>query len=392
MTPMEPWTQAQLVIDETALASNWTACAQRTDSRIMAVVKANGYGLGLLEYAQVLVRLGADALAVHHPGEALMLRQSGVTLPILLLAACPADRMAEMLQNGIQLTVDSPWQLEQIHAVQTVLGRPAQVHLSVDTGMGQGGLRMAHLPEVARGLRGMEVVGTYTHFARATARSLRPIRRQLRQFLQAVDALRTLGVRPGLLHAANSHAFLRDPATHLDMVRLGSALLGRVVDGSRYGLQPVARLQAPIGELYHLPKGSAVGYGAAARLQRDSQLARVPMGTSSGYGRMKAPDTFRWEDAAHGVLTLLRSHGSRLTFDLEGQRAAVVGRIGLCDLVLDVTDLTVHMGDAVSTDVNPLYVDSSIPRVYVQGNSAQACQAPVQSIPKVPLVAKAAIL
>lgn len=251
----------KLVIDTGALARNLEKLRRYTSARIIAVVKGGGYGLGLVPYARWLTAQGVDMLAVSSAAEAAALRDAGITADVLMLASTALpEEVSALLARNVILTVGSLDAARTVSAVAEEQGVTARIHIKLDTGMGRCGFLPGDVREAAALLRflpALRVEGVFTHFADAADR--KRTARQYRRFAAGVRILRTAGIDPGLRHVCASTAFLRYPELHLDAVRLGSALLGRLSVPDPLGLEKIGWLETRVAELKTLPAGWSVG-------------------------------------------------------------------------------------------------------------------------------------
>ncbi|HOG45392.1 MAG TPA: alanine racemase [Anaerolineae bacterium] len=322
-------------IDLEAIAHNVRLVRRLVGERValMAILKADGYGHGAIKTARTALNNGATYLGVACLSEALALRQVGIEAPILVLGYTPPWQARETVASQVDAAVFSIETAEALSRAAVELGRPARVHVKVDTGMGRLGL----LPEetlpfmlALAGLPGLEVQGLFTHFAMADCADRTHCNEQWRRFSALLAELEQRGLRPPLVHAANSAATLTMPEAHCDMVRVGVAL---------YGLNPSADVPCPAGfrqaltfktqiaQVKTLPAGSCVSYCCAYHTPRDSRVAVIPVGYADGFRR--APQ--------HWGHVLVR-----------GQRAPIVGRVCMDQTMIDVTDIPgVRYGDEV---------------------------------------------
>jgi alanine racemase len=290
--------------------------------RLIAVVKADAYGHGVLAVARAALGAGAWGLAVSTLEEAAAL--TGLAEPDRLLAMggqAPADA-AEAAAAGCAVTCHSHELADALEAARP-RGDRLPVHLKVDTGMGRLGCPISEAGGLARRLARsdrLRLAGIYTHFAAADTDEAFT-REQFGRFCRLLDGL---DVNPGLRHAANSAAALRYPEMGLDAVRCGIALYG--CDWP--GLRPALRLTATIVQVKELPAGSSVGYGRTWLASRPARVATVAIGYEDG---------------------LLRSRSSRGEVVVAGRRAPLIGRVSMDQITLDVTDIPeVKAGEVVT--------------------------------------------
>jgi alanine racemase len=303
---------------------------------LMAVLKADGYGHGAARVARTALNNGARMLAVACLAEAVTLRHAGIDGPILILGYTPPWQARDLLLNQVTPTV---FDLDVAGALSRAVAalRPASgtvpVHVKVDTGMARLGLAPYEvLPFVERlaSLPGIDMEGIFTHFSTAENPDQTYARWQLDQFSQVLSQLTRAGLRPRLVHAANSAATLTLPASHFNLVRVGIALYG-LAPGPEVplpaGLRPAVQWKTQVAQVRCLPPGAFVGYGNTYRTERAQSIATIPVGYADGFRR--AP--------LHWPYVLVR-----------GQRVPIVGRVSMDQTMLDVTEVPgVRQGDEV---------------------------------------------
>ena len=316
-------------IDLGAVASNLAAIAALVDpAEIMAVVKADAYGHGMLPVAAAALRGGASWLGVADLTEALALRDAGIAAPILAwLHGADAD-FAAAVEADIDLGVSSLVQLERAAAA----GR-ATVQLKLDTGLSRNGIAPEHALAVFERAAALEdagrirVRGIFSHLANA---SRADDDRQLARFAALVEEAEGVGLEPGLLHIASTQAAIERPDARFDLVRIGIGMYGlRASDTfapADYGLRPVMELVGQVAAVRRVPAGSGVSYGFIHRTAQPTTLALVPLGYADGVPR-----------AASG----------RARVAIGGRQYPVVGRIAMDQFLVDVGDATVSVGDRV---------------------------------------------
>ncbi|KPK94507.1 MAG: hypothetical protein AMJ88_04060 [Anaerolineae bacterium SM23_ 63] len=320
-----------LEINRGAIIENASHLLKLTGVRLMAVVKANGYGHGITEVVRVAVSAGATYCGVARVEEAFELRRAGIEAPILVLGYTPDEQLADAIGRNVALTVFHPEQIETLVAAASVAGRPALVHVKVDTGMS----RLGAQPAIAYQLLGqltkepsVEVEGVFTHFARADETEDPTTALQERRFLDLLAEIEAAGLRPPLVHAANSAAALTRPSTHLDMVRIGIALYG--LDPSTRvplpeGFQPALAWKAHLTHVQQYPAGTGVSYGHVYQTHGQERIGVVPVGYGDGYRRVEG----------NAVL-------------IHGQQVPVVGRVCMDQLMVQLDHVPqAKVGDEV---------------------------------------------
>jgi alanine racemase len=337
-TPALP---ARAEVDLDAIRSNVSALAQRAGSaEVMAVVKADAYGHGLVPSALAAVRGGATWLGVAQLPEALALRRAladaGVQVPVLSWLHVPGQDFTAAVTEGVDLGIASSWALDQALAAAATTGTSARIHVKVDTGLGRNGAWDADLEALltavakAQAEGAIEVVGLFSHFAYADAPQHPTVRAQQERFDGIITQFEQAGVRPQVRHLANSAATLTNPSAHYDLVRPGVSVYGLspVPDlgaPEDFGLREAMRLVANLALVKDSPAGQGISYGHTYTTSTDTRLGLVPMGYADGIPR----------------------HASNAgPVQVHGQRYAVAGRVCMDQFVLDLgAESTAAAGD-----------------------------------------------
>jgi alanine racemase len=291
---------------------------------IMAVVKANAYGHGAARVALAIEAAGAPMLACADIAEGVLLREAGVGVPILIFGALSIGDVDGIFEQALTPTVSTPSAARSLEAAAARRRVRLSCHLKVDTGMNRLGFRhdqLAASPHLA-------IDGLYTHFATADVPDDPLFALQRERFARARRTLATLGIAPGVIHAANSAALLRDERVWFDYVRPGLLLYGLVPPplASTLPLRPVMSLTSRIVAVKGIRPGEGVSYGMRYHTDVPRRIAVVP----AGY--------------ADGVDTRLGNRGVVL---VRGRRVPVVGAVCMDMMMVDVTDLDVAPGDDV---------------------------------------------
>ena len=290
-------------------------------AKVLAVVKADGYGHGAAETARAALEGGAEYLAVASVAEGTLLRHSGITAPILVLGAVTAADVREGTENGLIQTVCSPEMVKLCEDAAAAAGKETEVHIKIDTGMGRIGVRNAEtLKELAASIENaahVRLTGAFTHFSDADSGSegMAYTEEQYRKFRELTDLL-PKGI---LRHCANSAAIHRRPDFAMDMVRAGISLYGYPpVPENNPGLRMCMRWTAKISYIKELPEGEYISYGRTFRTGSTIRVATVTCGYADGYHRCAGPKA--------EVL-------------IHGKRAKVLGRICMDQMMADVTEI-----------------------------------------------------
>ncbi|MCB9893707.1 MAG: alanine racemase [Planctomycetes bacterium] len=310
-------------IDKSAVRHNLGAIRQRVgDTRVMAVLKANAYGHGAVEMARLLVAEKIDAIGVGDSGEALELRDAGITAPILIVGGIIPGEMPRVVANDIEVNLHTVQMAEELNAEAEKQGRKLRVHLKVDTGMGRLGMQpfeaVPFLHNMRR-LRNLELVGMCTHFSLPYERNPAFTTRQIEHFNLAVEVAERLGYRDLTLHSSSSLAvFGRDDA-YFNMVRTGIALWGLLpgdAQGNADQLKPALELKSRILFIKEVPEGTPIGYSRTYYTPAPARIATLPVGYNDGYRT----------SLSNKAETLVR-----------GVRCPVVGRVSMDYTTIDVS-------------------------------------------------------
>nr|WP_216645295.1 alanine racemase [Isoptericola halotolerans] len=296
---LDDGTPAQAVVDLDAISDNVRALrGHAPSSDLMAVVKADGYGHGMLPVARAALAGGARWLGVATAAEALALRAGlGATdARLLVWLLTPGAPFADLLRADVDVTAGAPWALDEIAVGARAAGQVARVHLKVDTGLSRGGVAMRDLPDVVRRAAALEasgelrVVGVFSHLACADEPGHPSIARQAAAFADALDAVASAGLRPEVRHLANSAATLTLPGLHHDVVRTGISVYGfspgpLLGAPSDHGLRPAMTLRARLAGVKQVDAGEGVSYGHLYTTSQDTRLGLVPVGYGDGVPR-----------------------------------------------------------------------------------------------------------
>jgi len=363
-------------VDLDAIAYNVSEIAKRVrPSRVMVVVKADGYGHGAIESAETALASGADWLGVAVVSEAEELRYAGIDAPILLLGHTPDYLAPRVVLAGASQAVFTEHLARALSDAARVLGTTARVHVKVDTGMGRVGVDWegaADFVERISSLPHLQVEAVFNHFAKADEKDKTYSETQFERFRKVLGELEERGLKPPLCHTGNSACVLdMPPETYLDMVRVGIMVYGLYPSSNvrhTIELKPAMSLRTEVAFIKRVPKDFFVSYGCTYCTEKETTLATLPLGYADGVSRLLSNN--------HEVL-------------VNGKRHPLVGRVTMDQVVIDVGDTTIKEGDEavifgrqgkgfVSADevaertgtINyevTCMVSHRVPRVYVRG-------------------------
>ena len=329
-------------VDLEAIAHNVRELRRITNpvAHLMAVVKANAYGHGVVKVTRKALENGADSLGEARLEEGIELRKAGIQQSVLIFGYTPPALAHKLIGFDLTQTVWSHTTAQALSDVAVSSNKQIKVHLKVDTGMGRLGLlpdscrfpvtdqnligNAVHEAKAISSLAGLELEGVYTHFATADSSDKTYAGNQFEIFVDFLNELRRAGINPPLCHAANSAAIIDMPETHLDMVRAGIAIYGLYpsdqVNKGRIDLKPAMALKSKIVHLKKVPSGFKVSYGCIYQTPKPTIIASIPVGYADGFSR------------------LLSSCGHML---VRGHRAPIVGRVCMDQTMLDVGHIPV---------------------------------------------------
>lgn len=322
------------VVDLDAITANVHALrGQAHPAQLMAIVKANGYGHGAVMTARAALRAGAAWLGVYTVTEGVVLRDAGITAPVLVLGPYSAQQACEIVAHGLTPTVTS---LESASFLQAASGNaPIPIHVKLDTGLQRAGVAADEALAFAQALGhfpSLRVQGLFTHFAAADETDKTATLEQMERFRTAASALHAAGYQIPLHHTSNTAALLDLPETRLNLVRAGIGVYGYYPSGDvtqPVSLTPALRLLSRVTRLHDVPMGAGVGYGFEHRCSRASRIALAPIGYGDGLAR-----------------SLGNSSGRVI---IRGHFVPIVGRISMDQITIDVTEIPdTRAGDDVT--------------------------------------------
>jgi len=330
--------RARAEINLAAIAENLKFIKSKTSAQVLAVVKADAYGHGLINVAKAAEKSGADWLGTALLEEGIALRNGGITKPIISWLTPIGEDFRTAINLDIDLSVSSIELLNEIILVGKSINKVPRVHIEIDTGMNRGGFGDDWgllLPEIVKAVKANEIkaIGIWSHFARADEPNEVMNKTQLDEFTQKVKELNDAGVSPEFIHIANSAASLSNEAAHKNIIRWGIGLYGlspdviNMGDSKSLGLKPAMKLFAKLQLVKAVKAGQSVGYGGTAITKSDTKLGVVTLGYADGVPR--------------------NANNSAGIF-VAGKRAPIIGRVSMDQFVVDLgADSLAKTGDEV---------------------------------------------
>jgi alanine racemase len=330
--------RARAEINLAAIAENLKLIKSKTSAQVLAVVKADAYGHGLINVAKAAEKSGADWLGTALLEEGIALRNGGITKPIISWLTPIGEDFRTAINLDIDLSVSSIELLNEVILVGKSINKVPRVHIEIDTGMNRGGFGDDWgllLPEIVKAVKANEIkaIGIWSHFARADEPNEVMNKTQLDVFTQKVKQLNDAGVSPEFIHIANSAASLSNEAAHKNIIRWGIGLYGlspdviNMGDSKSLGLKPAMKLFAKLQLVKAVKAGQSVGYGGTAITKSDTKLGVVTLGYADGVPR--------------------NANNSAGIF-VAGKRAPIIGRVSMDQFVVDLgADSLAKTGDEV---------------------------------------------
>lgn len=304
------------------------------DTRLLAVVKADGYGHGAVEVSKVCLFSGADQLGVATCDEGVQLRNASIQVPVLILSKTVEAQLEAVINYGLTQTVYTLEMAQELSETAKRLSKTAYVHIKIDTGMS----RIGFLPneeslkaiEKIFSLDNIEITGIFTHFSTADEADKDFTRQQYKRFRYVTDALEKNGHTGLIRHCANSAAIIDMPEYQLDMVRSGIITYGMLPSSEvskDIDLRAAMAIKSQIIHIKTLDENIGIGYNRTFFTNRKTVVATVPVGYADGYSR-------------------LLSNKARVI--INGQYAPVIGNVCMDQLMVDITDIDAKVGDIVT--------------------------------------------
>lgn len=337
--------------------------------KIIAVVKGNGYGLGIVEYTKFLIDNGISFFAVATLEEAIQLRKAGIKEDILMLSSTAIKEDVETLvQNNIMITIGSKADVEVASKIAEEQNKKIRAHLKIDTGFGRYGFIYSNCEEMIETLKEMkniEIEGTFSHFS-SSFYDDNYTKKQFQKFIDCIEVLKRNKIETGMLHICNSSAFLKFPSMHLNAVRVGSAFLGRISCQNTIGLKKIGYLEAQVAEIKRLPKGFNIGYSNIYTTPKEMRVAIIPCGYMNGINVKNDRDMFRPIDKMRYFLDSIKLFFKKqdMYVKIRGYNCKILGRIGTYHVVCDIDEKNIKVGDTAIFSINTKFIDSKLRREY----------------------------
>jgi len=350
-----------LVIDLRVVRNNLRAIKDQAEGvHVFADLSANAGGMGLLTVAQFLRDEGIRNFIVSDPGDAKLLRQNDFSKERIMMLRSTADpnEITEMLSYGVICTAGSYDAAVAINGIAESKGMVADIQVKIDTGLGRYGFQPTELDKVAaiyKYMSSLNVIGTFTTFA-SSWRNKKKTFIQLDKFNEVLDRIIEMGFEPGTAHACDSAALFKYDIDLMDAVRVDTALTGRIPGKNVQGLSRVGYIEAGLEEVGWHPKGHTIGTERGFVTKAPTKIAILSVGYYHGFG----VDRYIVE---RSLFDIVRWRRRKTSIMINGQKARVLGSVGLMHTMVDVTNVDCTVGDIALLDVDPVNV-KGLPIVY----------------------------
>lgn len=338
---------------------------------IIAVVKANGVGLDLIQYSKFLIENGIKTLAVAVVTEAVKLRKEAkIENDIIMLSpTIIKEELKQLIENDIILTIGSFNELELIKETAKELKKDeVKVYVKIDTGLARFGFLYNDLENILKVFKKADFIkieGMYTHFSKCQDKKWTNL--QFKRFMDCAQNIRKNGYNPGKIHASSSTAFIKYPEMRLDAVRLGSIFQGRTLK-KMDKLVKIGTFKTSIIEIKNLPKGYNISYGKIYKTKKETRVAVIPVGYVDGFNKDKLRDDFSFKNNLISVGMEIKKifKDNSLKVKIKDNYYKVIGRIGMYHAIIDISSNDdIKIGDEVTINITPLQANDEIRREYI---------------------------
>lgn len=338
-------------------------------TKVIAVVKANGMGLGLVEYAKLLEKNNVEYIAVANVEEAIALKEAGIEAEILMLTpVCLKNELQLLIDNDITIAVGSLEEFELAENICAQRKKEIKAHLKIDTGFGRYGFLYTEnekILEVFRKCENVKIEGMFTHFSKPIDEKY--TEKQFERFEECSSFIRENGFEINMLHACATTATLKYPHMHLDAVRIGSGIQGRVLV-KKDQFKKVGTFKTTIQEIKEVPKGYNISYNNTYRTKKNAKIAIISVGYIDGLNKNKLRDDFSFKNNLISVIMEIMKlfKDNSLKAEINGRKYKIIGKLGMYHAIIDITGTNnINVGDEVILDITPIQTNDGIRREYI---------------------------
>ncbi len=358
----------ELIIEKKDLIHNINEIKSKVNMdnyTLIAVVKGNAYGLGIVEFTKFLIENGFNFFAVASIDEALILRKNKVSEKILLLTPYSEEEKVKLLvENDIILTIDSKESFITAENICKKLNKKISAHIKIDTGFSRYGFSYNDIDgvkEIVKNSKNIIFDGIYSHFSNSLASDSTFSNIQFSRFTNLIDKLKENNIEFKLRHICNSSGFFKYPNMHLNAARIGSAFTGNAV-GIKSNLKKIGIFHTKITKVRIVNKGNFIGYANSYRVKRKMKIAILPTGYYEGIGISLIEQRYRFLSKAKKALYSIKDIFTDNSLILGEFK--VLGQIGMHDVVIDITGKDYKENDDIYFYVRPVFIETSVKRTY----------------------------
>ncbi len=341
------------------------------DSKIIAVVKGNAYGLGVKQFSELLMKNGINYFAVSSVCEAIELKNNLENSNVICLEATSNEQeLEELLEKDIVITIGNYEVSKVLNKIAKSKNKKARVHLKIDTGFARYGFKYNDTDTILKTIKestSIFIEGVFSHFSYAYSEKEDYTRLQYNRFLEVKKILEENDVQVSMYHICNSSAFLKYDDMFMDAVRIGSAFLGRISVKNSVGLKKIGVFKSNIVEIRDLQKNTPIGYSNSEITKKETKIAVIPVGYADGFNVGVKNDTFKFIDKLRILKNSLLSFfkDDRIYVLINGKKYPVIGKVGMNHITVDITGEKIELNTEVELQISPVFVSSNIRREYV---------------------------
>lgn len=338
-------------------------------TKIIVVVKANGVGLGIVEYSKFLAENGIECFAVANVSEALALRNAGIKEQILMMTPiCLEDELQLLIENDITITIGNLEEFELAENVSERLQKKVKAHIKIDTGFARYGFLYTdkeNILEVFNKKVNLEIEGMFTHFSNPIDEKY--TEKQFERFCQCISYIKENGYEVEVLHACATTATMKYQHMHLDAVRIGSAIQGRALL-NKDKLKKTGIFKTNIQEIKEVPKGYNISYNNTYTTKKPTRIATIPVGYIDGLNKNKLRDDFSLKNNIISAILEIKKifTDNSIKVEINKKKYSIIGKIGMYHAIVDITgENNIKTGDEVILDIAPIQANDEIRREYI---------------------------
>jgi alanine racemase len=366
---------AWIEIDAEAILYNLQTIKRylKADTKILAVVKANAYGHGMLETARILQEAGVFGFGVTSIEEGIKLRQGGISTDILLFAPLVKAQMKKAIEYDLTPSIGGIEQLRWLQEEASDMGQEVKIHLKVETGMGRTGIWLSDVVNFIDALKetpNIRIEGVYSHLAKAGTDE-NYSEKQYHTFQEALNIFKQKRIDIPIKHIVNSAGAIKYPHMHLDMIRVGTLLFGQAPFGLDIkDIKDPWKAKAKVIDLRNVPANTPIGYGGDYVTGKDSKIGIVPIGFADGFNVSPRRRAKSLIDLLKIIIKEILAYKGKGPLALEvkfiDKKYPVVGRVGMQLSMVDFSGSNIKINDTVEFHLGRITAPYDLPRVYIK--------------------------